>query len=753
VPVLAYWFLSSAKRSAARAASGSGHDEDQVTQLQRGYLPVLNLVLRRPLISAAAAFAIFVATVASTGLLKTDFLESFADKTTLQIDQELPLGTRLSTTSAAAERVEQILAASPGVEEYLTTIGQGGTNRASMFVSLTGEGAYEATLAELETAFANLQEAGEVRIGSINTGTSNDLQVTVTGDDPEDLEATAGRVENTLSTTPGLVDVSSDLSAQRPLLRVDVDKRKAASLGFTQAEVGQAIANALRGTEVGTVVLQGESRDIMVRPQAADEASPRQIAALELPVSQLQQQQATDRATDRLEAKRDRLTERGDRLAAEGDELADRQEDLADRQAEAAEEQQDKAVEAAADQRAELRRSRNDVRDNLAHSRARLRKLLDSPPPAPAPPPPGVTPLPVTQDQLAAQQRAAQWQQQVTALRQAVAQGEAQVDQLAEQIDAAEEQADESAEQRAQQEDFADEQESLGDDQKSLGEEQEDLADAQSDLAEEQSDIADVRAKPIRVSTIAKVSSELTPSAVTQIDGIRAVTLTATPEVEDLGALTQTVQSRLDGLPDVPAGVTIDLGGASDDQAEAFRELGVAMLLAIVLVFLIMVGTFRSLIQPLILLTSIPFAATGALIGLLITDTALGVPAMVGLLMLIGIVVTNAIVLIDLINKKREAGEDLQSAVVHGARLRLRPIIMTATATICALIPMGLGLTGGGAFISQPLAVVVIGGLVSSTVLTLLLVPVLYTLAERRGERKRRGREQQGQPAEDPAPA
>jgi HAE1 family hydrophobic/amphiphilic exporter-1 len=98
-----------------------------VTRLQRSYLPVLSLVLRRPLISAAIAFVIFVATVASTGLLKTDFLESFADKTTLQVDQELPLGTRLSTTSAAAERVEQILAASPGVKEYLTTVGQGGT--------------------------------------------------------------------------------------------------------------------------------------------------------------------------------------------------------------------------------------------------------------------------------------------------------------------------------------------------------------------------------------------------------------------------------------------------------------------------------------------------------------------------------------------------------------------------------------------------------------------------------------------------
>jgi HAE1 family hydrophobic/amphiphilic exporter-1 len=136
-------------------------------------------------------------------------------------------------------------------------------------------------------------------------------------------------------------------------------------------------------------------------------------------------------------------------------------------------------------------------------------------------------------------------------------------------------------------------------------------------------------------------------------------------------------------------------------------------------------------------MVSIPFAATGAIVALLLTDVPLGVPSMVGLLMLIGIVVTNAIVLIDLINQYRDRGEDLHSAVVDGARLRLRPIIMTACATIFALIPMGLGLTGGGAFISRPLAIVVIGGLVSSTVLTLLLVPVLYSLIERRSERRR----------------
>ena len=158
------------------------------------------------------------------------------------------------------------------------------------------------------------------------------------------------------------------------------------------------------------------------------------------------------------------------------------------------------------------------------------------------------------------------------------------------------------------------------------------------------------------------------------------------------------------------------------------------MAVAIVLVFLVMIATFRSFVQPLILLVSIPFAATGAVLLLLITGTPLGIPSLIGLLMLIGIVVTNAIVLIDLINKLREDGLDLMDAIVHGTRLRLRPILMTAAATIFALVPMSLGLTGGGVFISQPLAIVVIGGLTSSTVLTLILVPALYLLVERRKE-------------------
>jgi len=144
----------------------------------------------------------------------------------------------------------------------------------------------------------------------------------------------------------------------------------------------------------------------------------------------------------------------------------------------------------------------------------------------------------------------------------------------------------------------------------------------------------------------------------------------------------------------------------------------------------VMVATFRSIIEPLILLVSIPFAATGSILLLLITHTTLGVPALIGLLMLVGIVVTNAIVLLDLVNQYRAKGLDARAAVVEGGRRRLRPILMTAIATILALLPMALGLSKAGVFIAGPLAVVVIGGLTTSTILTLLLVPTLYVIVE-----------------------
>lgn len=240
---------------------------------------------------------------------------------------------------------------------------------------------------------------------------------------------------------------------------------------------------------------------------------------------------------------------------------------------------------------------------------------------------------------------------------------------------------------------------------------------------------------PVKLGTIADVKLVPGPVSMTRIDGQRAATITAKPVGDDTGSVSTALQKKVDSL-NLPDGATATIGGVSEDQNDAFVKLALAMLAAVAIVFMLLVATFRSLIQPLILLVSIPFAATGAIGLLLITGTPMGVAAMIGMLMLIGIVVTNAIVLIDLINQYRSQGMGVVEAVIEGGRHRLRPILMTALATIFALLPMALGVTGEGGFISQPLAVVVIGGLVTSTLLTLLLVPTLYAMVELRKERR-----------------
>jgi HAE1 family hydrophobic/amphiphilic exporter-1 len=259
--------------------------------------------------------------------------------------------------------------------------------------------------------------------------------------------------------------------------------------------------------------------------------------------------------------------------------------------------------------------------------------------------------------------------------------------------------------------------------------------------------IAAVRAIPlptaagaVPLGSIASVEQVDVPVSITASNGQRTARVSVTPSGANLGAVSTEVQNRLKSVQ-LPPGVTATIGGATTQQADSFRQLGLALLAAVAIVYVIMVAAFKSLIQPLMLLVSIPFAATGAIALLVVTGVPLGLPSLIGMLMLVGIVVTNAIVLIDLINQYRqprngEPGMDVADAITHGARQRLRPILMTALATVFALTPMALGLTGGGGFISQPLAIVVIGGLISSTALTLILVPVLYRLVEGRRERK-----------------
>ncbi|CAN5138256.1 efflux RND transporter permease subunit [soil metagenome] len=239
----------------------------------------------------------------------------------------------------------------------------------------------------------------------------------------------------------------------------------------------------------------------------------------------------------------------------------------------------------------------------------------------------------------------------------------------------------------------------------------------------------------VKLSTLASVADAKGPATITSVKGQRSATITATPSSDDTGTASAQVQAAVDKVK-LPAGTKASLGGVTSQQGDAFGSLFIAVLAALLIVYVIMVAAFKSLRQPLLLLVSVPFAATGALALQVITGIPLGVASIIGVLMLVGIVVTNAIVLVALINQYRRRGLSVGDAVLHGASRRLRPILMTALATIFALLPLGIGITGHGSFISQPLAIIVIGGLVSSTVLTLVVLPTLYYLVEGAKERR-----------------
>jgi HAE1 family hydrophobic/amphiphilic exporter-1 len=240
---------------------------------------------------------------------------------------------------------------------------------------------------------------------------------------------------------------------------------------------------------------------------------------------------------------------------------------------------------------------------------------------------------------------------------------------------------------------------------------------------------------PVPLSDLATIEQVEAPAQISSERGIRTATITVTPSTPNLAAVTPALEQAITDA-NLPDGVSASVGGVAADQAQGFGQLYLALLAAILIVYTIMVATFRSLRQPLLLLVSIPFAATGAFLLQLVSGIPFGAASIIGLLMLVGIVVTNAIVLIDLVNQYRERGMDVREALRHGGARRLRPILMTAFATIGALFFMTIGVTGHGGFISQPLGIVVTGGLVSSTLLTLLVLPALYWLVEGAKERR-----------------
>ncbi|MFB4268624.1 efflux RND transporter permease subunit [Nonomuraea sp. GTA35] len=538
VPVLAFWFLKAPDLTPeeARKQRDEAEAKELRSPLQRAYLPVLRFATRFKLVTILIGVAVFIGTMGLAGGLQTNFLDS-SGQNTLSISQRMPVGTDLATTDKAAKQVEDVLADQDGVDTYQVNVGGGnammggtggGADRASYSVTLNEDADTAKIEQELRDKIAGLSGVGEVTVGGASGGgfASDTIEVIVQAPDTETLRTATDAVKTAMGEVSGLRDLASNLETSAPRVEVVVDREEAAERGLSEAQVGQAVAQAFRGAPLGQITLDGRASDLVLR--GAD--APDDIKAIE---------------------------------------------DL---------------------------------------------KLATA----------GGT---------------------------------------------------------------------------------------------------------VKLSSVAEVREVAGPTQVTRIDGERSATVSAkAADSGNLGAVTQELTTKLDGLA-LSAGASYEIGGVSAEQADAFSDLGIAMLAAIAIVFLIMVATFRSFIQPVILLVSIPFAATGA-IGLLVaTDTALGVPALIGMLMLIGIVVTNAIVLIDLINQYRDQGMGVVEAVIEGGRRRLRPILMTAVATICALTPMALGVTGSGGFISQPLAIVVIGGLISSTLLTLVLVPTLYVVVTRKRDR------------------
>lgn len=691
VPMFASWFMKpTAKQQVALAAARGKPEKD--TLVQKAYLPVLGWTLAHRWITLLIALGLFGGTLALAPQLKTDFIGQMGNES-LSITQKLPSGTGLVQTDAAAKQLEAVLKADPSVSSYTTSIGgstsvfmgsQADTNQALYTVPLKSGAQPTDTAVRLRKAIAGLGEGVgtvEISVGSGSTGTG--VVLYVESSDPVQLKSASDKVLAMMKNVPGLTNVTSDLTDAREQLAVDVNEQKAADNGMTQVSIGQAVARAVRGQQIGTLAQGDTTLSVYLRSQAPVK-SLAELREIKLPVTQVMNGNAKTDAADAV-------TKRSDKLQADGKKTAataynDQVKALKKSKASA-----QKAIKTLTSQISKAKKQLAGYQKQLAAIPAKCAVIPNNDPDC-FPVPGGIFKL---------SQQISAVASQLGALSGALAQTKAGVTAADKQLTAV-------RDGRTKSLDAQDKQQAIADAGKAAGK---------------------ATADAIKLKAVADVKIVAAPASVTRVDGTRAATLTASSESSNLGATTTQITTGIAAL-NLPDGVTVRIGGVSQQQSDSFSQLGLAMLVAIFVVYLIMVATFGSLLQPLILLVSIPFAATGALALSLITDTALGVPSMIGLLMLIGIVVTNAIVLIDLINQKRKAGASVEESIRQGARLRVRPIVMTALATVFALIPMGLGLTGGGGFISKPLAVIVIGGLISSTLLTLILVPVLYDILE-----------------------
>jgi HAE1 family hydrophobic/amphiphilic exporter-1 len=239
----------------------------------------------------------------------------------------------------------------------------------------------------------------------------------------------------------------------------------------------------------------------------------------------------------------------------------------------------------------------------------------------------------------------------------------------------------------------------------------------------------------IRLGEIAQIKEYWAPPSIERKRKERIVTVSFTPYKESLTKLQIEVQKAIDETS-LPAGVMVQISGAIKEQMESFMDIALLLVISLILVYLIMASQFESLKMPFIIMFSIPFAFSGVAIALFLTNTALSVISGIGAVMLIGIVVKNAIVLVDFINLMRERGNELYEAIAISGRSRLRPVIMTSATTILGMLPLAMS-TGAGSELWSPMGVAIIGGLVFSTMVTLVLVPVVYAIFAKHGERNK----------------
>ncbi len=231
---------------------------------------------------------------------------------------------------------------------------------------------------------------------------------------------------------------------------------------------------------------------------------------------------------------------------------------------------------------------------------------------------------------------------------------------------------------------------------------------------------------PIKLSSIASMKVVTGPSEIHRLANKRVAIVSANVSGRDLGSVIEEISIAMREIP-LPAGISVELGGQNDEMKKSFRSLQMAILLAVFLVYLVMASQFESFLYPLIIMFTVPLAMTGAVYGLYLGGMSVSVIAVIGAIMLAGIVVNNGIVLVDRINQLRRRGQDVTQAVCNAGSERLRPILMTTSTTVLGLMPMALGL-GEGAELRAPLAVTVISGLLLATLLTLVVVPVIYSV-------------------------